>query len=176
MTTESKPKARKGVRSWWVTANDANPRHGWHWSRYFRNPKDPAERANWGGPNWIKSALAFENIHHMRKGDAVVAYQAGQGFVGLARLFSDGYVTPESGEYDTFDLHWAHTVWLENPVPFQVVHQLPSAEQEIQALKAVHFGTVLSITPKGFGQMCNLMRAFNPARERQIDRFLSSGG
>jgi hypothetical protein len=166
-------KANKSMRFWWVTADATRPRHRWKWSAYFQDPTCPIERLNYGGPKWIRSGRAFQNIGDMRKGDVVVAYQTREGVVGLARLSSKGLKTRSTKKYDTFNLSRSNAIQLEQAMPFRVVRQLPEAAESIQAIKEVNFGAVLAITAKGFVQLFHLMIAFNPSQESQLARFVT---
>src|SRR5271157_1024772 len=109
---------QKAAKYWWVTASLNNPTHGWTWSWYFRDPTNRKQNLNWGGPEWINSHISFGRIHRMAKGDIVIAYQASEGIVGLARLASRGYKSDKAMNYDTFDLSPKPTIWLKNPVPY----------------------------------------------------------
>ena len=109
----------------------------------------------------------------MSKGDVVVAYQANEGVVGLARLASGGYRSAETRNYDTFNLRHRQTIWLQNLVPYSVIRILPEVGDEIEFVK-IKQGTVFAIERVGFTRILHLIRAFNPGLEGKIDRFLAS--
>jgi len=93
---------------WLVVASERikGKQEGWHWDDFFlrRHEWSPAE-FSWGGYEWIRSPLSLKCIREMKRGDIVVAYQAGEGIVGLCALASDGYEeVPGSGDLNTFDL------------------------------------------------------------------------
>ena len=163
---------QKATKYWWVIASLKDPKHGWNWQWFFRSPTNTKQNLNWGGPNWIRSTISFKRIRQMREGDIVVAYQAGEGVVGLARLARSGYRSQLDGEFDTFDLCSRPTVWLRNPIPFSIIKVLPQAEGEIEFVKILR-GTVFAIEGNGFARLIHLVRAFNPGLNRKIDQFLS---
>jgi len=109
----------------------------------------------------------------MRKGDIVVAYQAGEGIIGLARLASDGYPEVEGGPCDTFDLAPAPIVWLHEPVPLFLVRHIPRARLHFEFLR-IHHGTVFRITPEGFEALLRLIRFLNPEQAEELQAFLES--
>lgn len=157
-------------RAWWVVASASAG--DWHWRDFFRNPVE--EGRNWGGREWIRSPVSWARIREMRKGDIVVAYQAGEGILGLARLASDGYPESPGGPYDTFDLAPSPIVRLEEPIPLFLVRQLPEARRHFEFLR-IHHGTVFRITPEGFQALLHLIRALNPQQEPEIQAFLTQG-
>ncbi len=156
-------------RVWWVVASASAGR--WHWRDFFQNPAE--EGQNWGGREWIRSPVSWARIREMRKGDIVVAYQAGEGIIGLARLASDGYPEVEGGPCDTFDLAPAPIVWLHEPVPLFLVRQIPRARLHFEFLR-IHHGTVFRITPEGFEALLRLIRSLNPEQAEELQAFLES--
>jgi hypothetical protein len=164
-------KPDRAINYWWITASERNPKHAWRWEYFFKNPNDARQSIDWGGPEWIKSKVSFARIEEMRKGDIVVAYQAGEGICGLAYLASDGYPQVEGGVYDSFDLESEPIVWFGAPIPYQIVRELPNAKQEIEFVK-VKQGTVFSISKKGFDELLKVILAFNPAQKKAIRQFL----
>jgi hypothetical protein len=163
---------RAATNFWWVTARKQADRKGWHWDQYFGSRGDPAQAYDWGGPEWIRSPLSFANIKRMRIGDIVVAYQSGEGILGLVRLASAGYQHEVGRHFDTFNLDRRHNIRLGSPIPLQVIRALPNAKQSFQFLK-VGRGTVFAIERMGFGRLSRLMTAFNMEIEDQIIHFLS---
>ena len=159
--------------SWWIVASKKDPLHGWHWDTYFNDPHDPDNRVDWGGPDWIRSAVSFARIQDMRKGDVVVAYQAGEGVLGLATLGSDGYEHPESGKYDSFDLAEHPTIRLRMPVPYEVIRDAPEARENIEFVRIAKQGTVYGLTAQGFIDIVELMKQFNPSQADQINAFIA---
>lgn len=106
---------------WLVVASERikGKPEGWHWDDFFlrRHEWAPAE-FSWGGYEWIRSPLSLKCIREMKRGDIVVAYQAGEGILGLCALASDGYEeVPGSGDINTFDLASEPALRLDKPVP-----------------------------------------------------------
>jgi hypothetical protein len=161
------------ITAWWITASDKNPENPpWRWEWFFQNPSQHREERGWGGPDWINSYISFARIREMRKGDAVIAYQAGEGIVGLAYLDSDGYQFIEGGEYDTFDLKPSPTVWLNMVVPYSVIRGLPEAHDNIEFVR-IHQGTVFEVTSKGFDAILQCILDLNRNQAKEVRRFLS---
>lgn len=158
-------------RAWWVVANAAVGR--WHWSDFFRNPAE--EGRNWGGREWIRSPVSWARIREMRRGDIVVAYQAGEGIIGLACLASDGYPEIEGGPYDTFDLAPFPIARLHEPIPLFLVQQIPHARAHFEFLRIRH-GTVFRITSEGFEALLRLIRSLNPDQIHTFEELLSRSG
>ncbi len=80
----------------------------------------------------------------MKRGDIVVAYQAGEGILGLCALASDGYEeVPGSGDVNTFDLAPEPALRLDNPVPLS---QLKSDPQTTPLFRQLQ-GSVFEATP-----------------------------
>ncbi|WP_448593453.1 hypothetical protein [Thermoflexus hugenholtzii] len=154
-------------RAWWVVASAAAS--DWHWRDFFRDPAE--EGRNWGGREWIRSPLSWARIREMRRGDIVVAYQAGEGVIGLARLASDGYPEVPGGPYDTFDLAPAPLLLLHEPIPLALIRQIPGARSHFEFLR-LHHGTVFRITPEGLEALLRLIRALNPEQAADLDAFL----
>jgi hypothetical protein len=159
---------------WWIVANDRDPEHGWHWKMYFSRPNDSRETFNWGGPNWIKSSTSIARVKEMRRGDLVAAYQASEGIVGFARLGSDGYMSDESGKFDTFDLASAPVVRLHIPIPLEVVKDQPSAKDDFEFVRIVKQGSVFRVSASGRDRLLSLSRQFNPSQASQLDELLES--
>ncbi|MBI3537843.1 MAG: hypothetical protein HY070_09830 [Chloroflexi bacterium] len=168
-------KSHEAIQHWWVTASDhsPDPKRQVRWEKFFQN--DDSERDNtWGGPDWIKASLSIVHIKEMRKSDVVVAYQAGEGIVGLAYLKTNGYQDPKSRKYDSFDLEPSPTVWLNTLVPLDSIRHLSNAKQDIEFIKILR-GTVFSITQIGFRKILDLIIKFNPDQRKEINDFLSIG-
>ncbi len=158
-------------RAWWVVASASVG--AWHWRDFFQNPIE--EGRNWGGREWIRSPVSWARIREMRKGDIVIAYQAGEGIIGLARLASDGYPEVPGGPYDTFDLAPDPIVWLREPVPLFLVRQIPQARTHFEFLRVRH-GTVFRVTPEGFEALIRLIQAINPEQIEALQAFLRGSG
>ena len=89
-------------------------------------------------------------------------------------LASDGYPQAPGGMHDSFDLRSKPTVWLKEPVPFQIVRELPDAREDIEFVRAkVKQGTAFRITERGFDGIVKMARSFNPSQTGEIRRFLS---
>jgi len=166
------PKVTRKPNCWWITASERDPEHGWHWDNFLKNPNDPRQPIDWGGPEWIKSSVSFVRIQEMRKGDIIVAYQAGEGIVGFASLASNGYQHIEGGDFDTFDLDPSHTIRFISPIPYPVISQLPEAAEQFEFVK-IKQGTVFRVSQMGFDAVVNFALAFNPAQENSIRNFLT---
>jgi hypothetical protein len=154
-------------RAWWVVASAAAG--GWHWRDFFRDPAE--EGRNWGGREWIRSPVSWARIREMHRGDIVVAYQAGEGVIGLARLASDGYPEVPGGPCDTFDLAPAPLLLLREPIPLTLIRQIPRARSYFEFLR-LHHGTVFRITAEGLAALLRLIRALNPEQAEGLDAFL----
>lgn len=155
-------------RTWWVVASAAAS--DWHWRDFFRNPADPEQGVNWGGREWIRSPASWARIREMRQGDIVVAYQAGEGVVGFARLASDGYAEEAGGPYNTFDLAPAPAVGLHEPIPLFWIRQIPRAREHFEFLR-FHHGTVFRVSPEGLEALLRLARALNPEQAEELEAF-----
>jgi hypothetical protein len=107
----------------------------------------------------------------MSEEDIVVAYQAREGVLGLARLASRGKKSHIDGYYDTFDLSPKPTVWLDNPIPYAVIKSLPKAEDLYEFVR-IHQGTVFAIKDDGFNRIIHLILAFNPNLEKKIQQLI----
>ena len=158
------------MTAWWIAANDNDPEHGWHWDQFFHHPADPKQNFNWGGPGWIRSTVSFARIERIRTGDAVIAYQAGQGVIGFARLASDGWVSPDSGNFDTFDLAPSPVIRLQNPIPYEVIRDLPGSPDDFEFVR-FHQGSVFSISPAGEARLLSLAAQFNPTQASRLQEF-----
>ncbi len=158
------------VNFWWITASQRDPGHAFHWKTFFENPADPARRIDWGGPEWIRSSVSYVRIRKMRRGNVVVAYQAVEGLRGLLYLASDGYQHTPGGHYDTFDLSTSPQVYLDCPVPYEIIQMQPDARDNIEFVR-VKRGSVFAITPHGFQILLNLMIGFNYSLIHEIEAF-----
>lgn len=164
----------KKIQYWWVTASDVNPEHGWHWDSFFEDYTDPINCFDWGGENWIKSKVSFARIKTMHKGDIVVAYQAGEGVIGLVYLDSNGYPSPEGGNYNSFNLKPSPNVRLNRLVPYEVIRDSRNASRDIEFVGAkVKQGSVFAISANGFSTLISLMLQFNPEQEGEIAVFMA---
>lgn len=159
------------VHFWWVTGSERGPKRPWHWDNFLSHPKT----VDWGGPDWINSPMSFKRIQRMRKGDLVIAYQAGEGILGLTSLASNGYKDPKSIHYDTFDLERTPTVWLRHAVPLHVVQALPRSSQNFEFVRVLQ-GTVFRVREEGFRQVLFCSLAFNEDQAKAIRPFLSLSG
>ena len=166
-------KPRRATNYWWVTASkyDPDPKRRWHWQCFFKDPGDRRQRVDWGRPGWINSRISYARIAEMRKGDIVVAYQAGEGIRGLAYLARGGYQSPETGEYDTFNLKSSPTVWFDEPIPYRIIREIPNAKEDFEFVK-IKQGTVFRISNNGFNKLSEIILALNPTQKKAIARFL----
>jgi hypothetical protein len=135
------------------------PGGGWHWNEFFEHV-DGRNAISWGGPGWIESTLSFKRIEEMRKGDHVVAYQAGEGVLGFGQLASDGYTSRDSDHYNMFNLRTSHVIALSHAVPFDSIKLLPHARDTFEFMR-VKQGTVFGIALGGFEQLVAMAVAFN---------------
>lgn len=105
---------------WLVVASERikGKTEGWHWDDFFtRRHEWSTGEFSWGGYEWIRSPLSLKFIREMKRGDIVVAYQAGEGILGLCALSSGGYEeVPGSGDVNTFDLACEPALRLDKPV------------------------------------------------------------
>lgn len=163
---------RSSIQYWWITASEQNPEHAWHWRQYFAHPDDAQQRLDRGGPEWIRSHTSFARIVEMHAGDVIVAYQAGEGVVGLAYLASDGYQHVRGGHFDSFDLARGPTVWLSYPVPYEVIRDLPGARTHIEFVR-IRQGAVFRIHALGFEHLLRAILLLNPDRVDAIHALLA---
>jgi EVE domain len=152
---------------WWVTASERSE-GGWHWGYFFSRP---TQGHDWGGPEWIRSHISFARIRRMRRGDVIIAYQAGEGIVGMATLAEDGDQSSPGSPYDTFHLKAAPIIRLNVPVPFDALKLLPHAPSNFEFVRARR-GTVFSVQQKGFSRLLGLLLAFNPTQGAKLGAFL----
>lgn len=103
----------------------------------------------------------------MRRGDYVIAYQVGEGVVGIAQLKSPGYKSRGSDHFDMFDLRSSPVVQLKEPIPLQAIKCLPSAEDIFEFLRAKQ-ETVFRVEATGFERILSLAAAFNPAMSARL--------
>jgi hypothetical protein len=111
----------------------------------------------------------------MAKGDVVIAYQAGEGILGLATLASDGWRESKGGHYNRFDLDKHLFLPLQAPVSYQAVKRLPDAQEHFGAVRFPR-GTVFEVSPEGFGSLLRLVLEANPGQSRELRSFLSASG
>jgi len=163
-------KTEQVTQYWWVTANEKNRNHPWHWERFFQGVN---EDFDFGGSDCVKSRLSLARIKNMRAGDIVVAYQANEGIVGLAYLSSDGYQDDDDGVYNDFNLAPTPIVWLTKPIPLKVVRRLPDAKKHVEFVK-ISRGTVTSISRKGFDMILKSILRLNAQVKSRIHKFLAS--
>jgi len=114
---------------WLVVANERikGKEEGWHWDDFFlhRHEWAPAD-FSWGGYEWIRSPQSLKCIRQMKRGDIIVAYQAGEGIVGLCATATGGYEeVPASGDINTFDIAPEPAIRLKNPVPLKKLKSDP---------------------------------------------------
>jgi len=107
----------------------------------------------------------------MRRGDVIIAYQAGEGIVGMATLAEDGDQSSPGSPYDTFHLKAAPIIRLNVPVPFDALKLLPHAPSNFEFVRARR-GTVFSVQRKGFSRLLGLLLAFNPTQGAKLGAFL----
>jgi hypothetical protein len=106
----------------------------------------------------------------MRGGDIVVAYQAGTGVVGFARVERERERGVDSADVNTFLLDPTQRIGLKHPIPHAVVHLLPGATKTYESLRLKH-GSVFAIAPPGTAQLLSLAEAYNPRLRRMLRRF-----
>jgi hypothetical protein len=107
----------------------------------------------------------------MKRGDAVVAYQAGVGVVGFTGLAKAGHRARGSDAYDVFDLRPAGSIGLNTPVPLASISALPEARSTFEFVRAKQ-GTVFRVEPGGFEQVVALALAFNPELRSRLLKLL----
>ena len=161
------------MQYWWVTASERGDRP-WHWEEFFENPRPP-RNFRWG--HNIQSRSSFKCIEAMAKGDVVVAYQAGEGVLGLATLASEGWQESEGGPYNRFDLDWRpdRFLRLQFLVPLKAIKELPDAKDHFGFVPNPR-GTVFEVTSEGFGELLRLALEANPGQSRELRSFLSTAG
>jgi len=155
---------------WLVVASERirGKPEGWHWDDFFlrRHEWSPAD-FSWGGYEWIRSPLSLKCIREMRRGDIVVAYQAGEGVIGLCALSSNGYEdVPGSGDVNTFDLAPEPAIRLDNPVPLPQLKNDPQTSPLFRQLQ----GSVFKAT-EFWDSLKRHMVSLNPHLTDAIKRF-----
>jgi len=159
-------------RVWLVVASDRDPSHGWHWRGLFLGPSLAGGYMRWGGSDWIRSPLSRRRISEMAQGDLVLAYQAGEGIVGLARLASDGYSSSVAGEFDSFNIALSPKIRLDCPLPFRVMSDIPLARRcEFVRVKR---GTVFQVTFSEFRALVEVIFLLNVNRIDEILRLINA--
>lgn len=158
-------------RVWWVTASLNDDDTGWHWRKFFLSRNRAREGHAWGGPGWITSSTSIARIAEMRQGDYVVAYQAQEGVVGLARLASRGYNYRGSEKTDAFDLRETPAIWLETPIPLAAIKLLPRSRDLFEFVRSGR-GTVFRVEPGGLERVLALARAYNPEIDSRLGRMV----
>lgn len=159
------------ARAWWVVASEGPNQRGWHWRRFLGPPPSRREGMGWGGPGWIESSMSFVRIEAMRKGDRVIAYQAQEGVVGIARLAGSGRRASGSDNWDCFDLAAANAIRFKVPVPLAIVKALPGAADTFEFVRSLR-GTVFNVEPGGYERVVALAIAFNPELTSRLAREL----
>jgi predicted RNA-binding protein with PUA-like domain len=155
------------AKAWWVSASTKKQGGGWHWDRFLKRPTSRRQALHWGGPGWIDSTVSFSRIREMRRGDYVIAYQAGEGVVGIAQLKSSGYKSRGSDHFDMFDLRSSPAIRFSEPVSLQAIKCLPVARDTFEFVRAKQ-GTVFSVEPGGFERILSLGVAFNPEMSTRL--------
>jgi hypothetical protein len=64
-------------------------------------------------------------------------------------------------------------VWLDEPVPYSEIRNLPSAKEHFEFVRAKQ-GTVFRISPVGFNKILDLISKKNPHQRNEIYDFLSA--
>lgn len=162
------------IQYWWVNASNHSTQP-WHWRKFFLKPK-PKQGYEYGGTNWIKSSTSHNRINNMRKGDIVIAFQTGEGIVGLALLASNGYQSERGGNYDNFKLSSSPTVWLNHLIPYSQIKKLPNASNHIEFAGGVKQGTVFTVDQIGFDKIIELVLKANPDQRKEISVFFRTHG
>lgn len=157
----------RGPKAWWVCASTKKHGGGWHWDNFLKRPNSRRQALKWGGREWINSPASFNRIQNMKRGDYIVAYQAGEGILGIARLQSDGYRSRRFGKFDMFDLKPGFVFRFEEAVPLSVVRSLPNACDTFEFVRSLR-GTVFEIEPGGFERIVFLGAGFNPQLASRI--------
>lgn len=155
---------------WLVVASERvkGKPEGWHWDDFFlHRQKWPPAEFSWGGYEWIRSPLSLKYIREMRRGDIVVAYQAGEGVLGLCALSSGGYEeVPGTGDLNTFDLAPEPALRLENPVPLSLLKGDPQIAPLFKQLN----GSVFKATDFWQG-IRKLILTVNPHLDKTLRQF-----
>jgi hypothetical protein len=159
------------VKAWWVTASARKAGGGWHWDKFFKKPASRRQTTSWGGPGWIDSSVSHARIKEMRRGDYVIAYQAGEGIVGIAQLKSGGRKSRGSKYIDTFDLRSSPAIRFGRAVPLEVIKELPTGNDTFEFLRYPR-GTVFSVESGGFERVLHLGAAFNPEIGARLTRLV----
>ncbi len=157
-------------RVWLVVASERikGKPDGWHWDDFFhrRHEWAPAD-FSWGGYEWIRSPLSLKCIREMKRGDIVIAYQAGEGILGLCALSSDGYEeVPGSGDINTFDLAPEPALRLDQPVPLALLKADPQTAPLFRQLQ----GSIFAATEFWEGVKKHIL-ALNPNLSEALKRF-----
>jgi hypothetical protein len=97
----------------------------------------------------------------MRASDALVAYQAGVGIVGFARLATDGYSIGSSEVADAFKIAARGAFMLAEPIPLSAVRGLPDAARDFGFVRCSR-ATIHWVSPRGRRRLALLAGAFDP--------------
>ena len=157
------------AHAWWVTASLKKSGGGWHWDQFFRRAGGRRKVSRWGGPGWIDSHVSFARIKEMRRGDYVIAYQAGEGVAGIVKLASRGYNARGSEYFDMFDLHVSGALRFPDPIPLSVIKSLPASREIFEFVRSGR-GTVFVVEPGGLERVACLGAAFNPELTTRLFR------
>lgn len=157
------------ARTWWVTASRKKPGGGWHWETFFRRARTKKKVSPWGGPGWIGSHVSFARIEEMRRGDFVIAYQAGEGIVGIIKVASRGYSPRGSDHVSMFNLYVSDAVPFREPIPLSVIKSLPTSRETYEFVRSGR-GTVFRVGLGGLERIACLGAAFNPELTTRLIR------
>ena len=153
------------ARVWILKASE---KRGWHWRRFFGS----GEGDQWGGKEWIKSLASVRHLREgVRKGNTILAWQVGDGIVGLCKTARGGYEENKgSGKYDMVDLAASPCLeWTSTPISIGEMKQSPVLGR-MEALRMPR-GTVFAVTPREWAEIRKLIKDNKLATPAQLRRF-----
>lgn len=170
----------QAMNAWVIKARQTlqDGQSGWHWREYLSRKDD---RRNWGGPDWINSALSKKLIREdIRKDDVIVCYQVddgeyGRAILGMTRFASRGKEWPRgSGEFNCFDLVRAdEAVRLNHPLTIAALRETGCAPK---CFGPGTQGTLFPIDPQEFGGIIEAILADAGAQADEIVSWLRVAG
>jgi hypothetical protein len=156
----------------WIVKANEKPRQtkkrGFHWRKFFGSQ----EEWSWGGREWINSPISMKYLRdEVRKGDTVLAWQVGEGIVGLCKTASGGYEEKKgSGKYDMVNLAASQCLeWTSTPILIGEMKQSPVLGL-MEALRTPQ-GTVFMVTPREWAEIRKLIKDNRLATPAQLRRF-----
>ena len=107
----------------------------------------------------------------VRKGNTILAWQVGEGIVGLCKTASGGYKEDEQfGRYNMFDLAESPCVeWAATPISIAGMRQSPILSQ-MDALR-MPLGTVFAVTRHEWTEIRRLIKRHKLATDTQLHWF-----